>query len=37
MTVYLWLWGRLPFTAVRITGDMDAVAALWALLRLATH
>jgi len=37
MTVYLWLWGRLPFTAVRITGDVDAVAALWALLRLATH
>jgi uncharacterized protein (TIGR03083 family) len=37
MTLYLWLWGRYPFNAVRITGDMDAVAALWALLRLATH
>lgn len=37
MTLYLWLWGRSPFTAVRITGDVDAVAALWALLRLATH
>jgi uncharacterized protein (TIGR03083 family) len=37
MVVYLWLWGRSPFSAVRITGDTDAVAALWALLRLATH
>jgi len=37
--VYLWLWGRLPFPIreVRTTGDPDAVARIWALLRLATR
>ncbi|KAA2256521.1 maleylpyruvate isomerase family mycothiol-dependent enzyme [Solihabitans fulvus] len=36
--VYLWLWGRLPTRPeiVRIDGDADAVAQLWALLRLGT-
>lgn len=34
--VYLWLWGRLPDQSVRITGDYDASAQLWGLLRLAT-
>ncbi|GGM61748.1 hypothetical protein GCM10012275_35860 [Longimycelium tulufanense] len=33
--VYLWLWGRLPDRAVLAEGDHDAVAQLWALLRLA--
>ncbi|SHF39596.1 maleylpyruvate isomerase N-terminal domain-containing protein [Streptoalloteichus hindustanus] len=33
--VYLWLWGRLPDRAVAMRGDQDAVAQLWALLRLA--
>ncbi|MCP2165343.1 maleylpyruvate isomerase family mycothiol-dependent enzyme [Goodfellowiella coeruleoviolacea] len=37
MDVYLWLWGRLPNRAVHVTGDDDAVAQLWALLRLATR
>ncbi|MCP2256747.1 TIGR03083 family protein [Streptoalloteichus tenebrarius] len=32
--VYLWLWGRLPDRAVTTRGDQDAVAQLWALLRL---
>lgn len=37
MSVYLWLWGRLPDQSVTITGDFDASAQLWALLRYATH
>ncbi|HEY0636514.1 MAG TPA: maleylpyruvate isomerase N-terminal domain-containing protein [Pseudonocardiaceae bacterium] len=37
MTVYLWLWGRVPDRAVTITGDIDASAQLWALLRTATQ
>jgi uncharacterized protein (TIGR03083 family) len=37
MTVYLWLWGRVPDQAVAITGDFDASAQLWALLRSATR
>jgi len=37
MNVYLWLWGRLPNQAVSITGDYDASAQLWALLRTATQ
>lgn len=37
MSVYLWLWGRLPDRAVTITGDIDATAQLWALLRVATQ
>ncbi|HEX7659462.1 MAG TPA: maleylpyruvate isomerase N-terminal domain-containing protein [Pseudonocardiaceae bacterium] len=37
MDVYLWLWGRLPNRRVRLSGDGDAVAQLWALLRLATR
>jgi uncharacterized protein (TIGR03083 family) len=35
--VYLWSWGRLPDQSVRISGDQDAVARLWTLLRLATQ
>lgn len=35
--VYLWSWGRLPDQSVRISGDQDAVAHLWALLRPATQ
>lgn len=34
--LYLWLWGRRPWQAVRHEGDEDAAAQLWALLRLAT-
>lgn len=37
MAVYLWLWGRVPDQAVTITGDIDATAQLWALLRTATQ
>ncbi|GAB2750607.1 maleylpyruvate isomerase family mycothiol-dependent enzyme [Amycolatopsis magusensis] len=37
VTVYLWLWGRLPNGAVTQDGDFDAIAQLWALLRLATR
>jgi uncharacterized protein (TIGR03083 family) len=35
--VYLWLWGRLPDRAVRLDDSHDAMAQLWALLRLATR
>jgi uncharacterized protein (TIGR03083 family) len=35
--VYLWLWGRRPVHQVNSGGDPDAVAQLWALLRLATR
>lgn len=35
--VYLWSWGRLPDQSVRISGDQQAVAQLWALLRPATQ
>jgi uncharacterized protein (TIGR03083 family) len=37
MNVYLWLWGRVSDRAVHSSGDPDAVAQLWALLRLATR
>ncbi|MGH3431643.1 MAG: maleylpyruvate isomerase family mycothiol-dependent enzyme [Thermocrispum sp.] len=37
MRIYLWLWGRVPTGAVITEGDDDAVAQLWALLRLATR
>lgn len=37
MSVYLWLWGRVGHHAVGWDGDHDAVAQLWALLRLATR
>lgn len=37
MAVYLWAWGRLPDQSVRITGDQEVVAQLWALLRPATQ
>ncbi len=37
MNVYLWLWGRVPDWAVEISGDFDASAQLWALLRSATQ
>ena len=35
--VYLWLWGRRDDTAVRITGDDDAAAALRQALTAATQ
>jgi uncharacterized protein (TIGR03083 family) len=35
--VYLWLWGRLPLTAVMFGGEFDLAGQLWALLRLATR
>ncbi|HEX4705337.1 MAG TPA: maleylpyruvate isomerase family mycothiol-dependent enzyme [Pseudonocardiaceae bacterium] len=37
MQVYLWLWGRRPDRAVQLDGNRDAIAQLWALLRLATR
>ncbi|HEX9335626.1 MAG TPA: hypothetical protein VF892_07060, partial [Pseudonocardiaceae bacterium] len=37
MQVYLWLWGRRPDRAVQFDGNRDAIAQLWALLRLATR
>lgn len=37
VSVYLWLWGRLPDRAVETGGDQDAIAQLWGLLRLATR
>jgi uncharacterized protein (TIGR03083 family) len=37
MQVYLWSWGRLPDQSVRISGDLEAVARLWAVLRPATQ
>ncbi|GAA1300828.1 maleylpyruvate isomerase family mycothiol-dependent enzyme [Saccharothrix xinjiangensis] len=37
MQLYRWLWGRIPDRDLRpTTGDHDAIAQLWALLRLAT-
>ncbi|HEX5401714.1 MAG TPA: maleylpyruvate isomerase family mycothiol-dependent enzyme [Pseudonocardiaceae bacterium] len=37
MEIYLWLWGRRPDRAVDMDGNQDAIAQLWALLRLATR
>jgi uncharacterized protein (TIGR03083 family) len=37
VNVYLWLWGRVPNQAVTITGDYEASAQLWALLRIVTQ
>lgn len=37
MEVYLWLWGRVSNQRVQLSGDRDAIAQLWALLRLATR
>jgi uncharacterized protein (TIGR03083 family) len=37
MEVYLWSWGRLPDQSIRISGDHEAVARLWTLLRPATQ
>ncbi|HEY3748302.1 MAG TPA: hypothetical protein VGL80_03810 [Pseudonocardiaceae bacterium] len=37
MQIYLWLWGRRPDRAVDMEGNQDAIAQLWALLRLATR
>jgi uncharacterized protein (TIGR03083 family) len=37
MEVYLWSWGRMPNQSVRISGDQEAVAQLWTLLRPATQ
>lgn len=37
MEVYLWLWGRRPDRMVTWEGNHDAIAQLWALLRLATR
>ncbi|GAA2675160.1 MULTISPECIES: maleylpyruvate isomerase family mycothiol-dependent enzyme [Actinosynnema] len=34
--LYRWLWGRVPDREVAPRGDRDAIAQLWALLRLAT-
>ncbi|QFZ17458.1 maleylpyruvate isomerase N-terminal domain-containing protein [Saccharothrix syringae] len=37
MQLYRWLWGRIPDRDLPpTTGDHDAIAQLWALLRLAT-
>lgn len=36
MTMYRWLWGRLPDSYANPVGDHDAIAQMWALLRLAT-
>jgi uncharacterized protein (TIGR03083 family) len=35
--IYLWLWGRLPDRILERDGNFDAIAQLWALLRLATR
>lgn len=37
MQLYLWSWGRVPDQAVTISGDPEAAAQLWALLRPATQ
>ena len=37
MAVYLWLWGRRAPNAVHRDGNDEAIAQLWALLRLATR
>ncbi len=37
MSMFLWLWGRLPPHFVTREGSDDAIAQLWALLRLATR
>jgi uncharacterized protein (TIGR03083 family) len=37
MTLYLWLWGRLPLHRVKVNGSQSAAAQFWALLRLATR
>lgn len=37
MRLYLWLWGRIATSAIETDGDDDAIAQLWALLRLATR
>lgn len=37
MEVYLWSWGRLPDQSVQISGDQEAVAHLWTMLRPATQ
>ncbi|AXX28732.1 maleylpyruvate isomerase N-terminal domain-containing protein [Actinosynnema pretiosum subsp. pretiosum] len=36
VALYRWLWGRVPDREVAPRGDRDAIAQLWALLRLAT-
>ncbi|GAB2973859.1 maleylpyruvate isomerase N-terminal domain-containing protein [Amycolatopsis acidiphila] len=35
--MYLWVWGRLNHRGVEWSGSEDAIAQLWALLRLATR
>ena len=37
MPLYLWMWGRAPDQSVRISGDLEGAAQLWALLRPATQ
>ncbi|MQA17139.1 MAG: hypothetical protein GEV09_24305 [Pseudonocardiaceae bacterium] len=37
LAVYLWMWGRAPDQSVSISGEPDAAAQLWALLRPATQ
>lgn len=36
MPMYLWVWGRLDHGGVEWSGNEDAIAQLWALMRLAT-
>jgi uncharacterized protein (TIGR03083 family) len=36
LSVYRWLWGRLPHDAVTLDGNDDGWAQLWSLLRLVT-
>lgn len=35
--MYLWMWGRLSHQEVDWSGSEDAIAQLWALMRLATR
>jgi uncharacterized protein (TIGR03083 family) len=35
--MYLWVWGRLNHRGVEWSGNEDAIAQLWALMRLATR
>jgi uncharacterized protein (TIGR03083 family) len=37
LEMYRWLWGRLPQWVIQHDGDADAIAQVWALLRLATR
>jgi hypothetical protein len=37
MRLYFWLWGRVSIHQAEMAGDEDAIAQLWAMLRLATR